>query len=191
MGLDLGDIDAYHDPNAYFTLHGKRYTIPPVSGEVGLWVRAIVARRAELADDATDEEVAAARDRVYAEHPSPIPDGMSLEEAMLGRVLVAELVSDGVSYVTIEHLAEIARARLLGGDALALTTARGEDDPNSSGPANRQERRAAKKTAGSGSRGTSTAGAATTRTAASGNGTSTRPRSLRPAKTAPSRGAES
>lgn len=196
MALDLGDLDQYFDASAQVTIGGKQYRIPPVSYEIGLWARRATVRRAALGDDATPEQMAEASAKTEQElGPPPIPDGQSWEEAMLSPELVAELVADGVPDEAVKHLAHIIYARILGGDDLALAFAKGVDDPNPAGPANRAERRAAKKAASrkaaSGSKTMSTAEAATTQKRGSGRGTKSPLKSSGAGKAVASRGAKS
>ncbi len=145
MALNLDDFEAQNDPRTYVVLGGKRYAIPPVPYAIGVWLRALTVRRAELIG-ATDEELDAAEAQMERDHPSPAPPGTPREVVMLGAELVAEMKADGIGYETVCKLAEVMCARVIGGDKLALAVARG-DDPNSLSPANRAERRASAKVA--------------------------------------------
>lgn len=182
MALDLGDFDAYYDPSMTVTIGGKQYTIPPVSADIGLWARRVAAGHGDLDDVELDE----LRETVGE---LPLPDGMPMEEAMLGSDLLAELAADKVPDPTILQLAQVVFARIIGGDRLALAFAHG-DVPNHRGPANRAQRRAAKKAAprkASGSRTTSTAAGATSRKAVSGNTTKSQKPSVANGKASPGR----
>lgn len=191
MALDLGDLDEFFDASMTFTIAGKQYSAPPTSAELGIWGRRVVALRADVPDDATEKETAAALARAEKEiGPPPIPKGQTFAEGLLSAALVAELVADGVSDQAIEHLAGVAYARIIAGDAVALHVFRG-DDPNAPSPANRQERRAVKKATprkASSSRTTSTAAGSTTRKAASGSTTKSQSKPVKAAKaTSPGR----
>lgn len=201
MALDLGDLEEVFDASMLVKIKGTQYRIPPVSAELGLWIRGITALRMQVPDKATPRQMAAALAKAEQQlGPPPIPEGQTFEEALLSPPVVAQMVADGVSQQEIEHLAQVAQSRVVGGDELAKVMFRG-DDPNRPSPANRLERRAATKAVtkavkavtakGSGSRTTSTAGAATTRTRASGSTTKSPRKTAAPAKAAGSRGGKS
>lgn len=194
MALDLGDLNEFWDGGMYATVRskahpgGKRYRIPPVPGDLGLWGRRVAALR-NVDDDTTEEQL----QKLAADiGEPPIPEGQTVEQAMLSVELHAEVLADGVDDEMIKHMAKIVFNRIVGGDALALAIAHG-DDPKAG---NREQRRAAAKTAkktpepASGSRTTSTAAAPTTRKAASGSGTRSQKPSAANAKPA-SRGRKS
>jgi len=191
MALNLGDVDALLDGGVTFTVRGKEYRIPPVRGDVGLWLQRLTLQRDQLRGEPSEEQ-----EKEWAESLAapPIPDGMTLEEALLSRELVAELGADGVDMGFIRNLAHMVHVRIMAGDQAALAFVASQGNPP--GPANREERRAAAKTvkkaspkAASSSKTTSTAGASTSRRAVSGSGTSTRKAPAK--KAAGSRGATS
>lgn len=194
MALDLGDLNDFFDPDATFTVKGKLYRVPAVSAALGLWGRKVAALREAVADDATPQEKLAALQAAEAEiGEPPLPEGMTMQEALLSRELLAELAADGVPDPAIEHLTETVYGRIVYGDKFAKAIFQGEFGPKAT-PANRQERRAVKKAAprkaASASPTTSTAKAATTRKPASGSGTKSLP--AKAAKAAPaSRGRRS
>lgn len=185
MGLDLGDFDAFATRNT-FRVAGKQYSAPLVRADVVLWTKRVHLRAEE--DGTGWEEARAALAR--AGYEEPFARGQSMEEAMLGAELVAELSGDGVPWEIIERAARaIWIGTLTSSNEAALAVVRG-DDPNEASPANRAERRAAaKKTpakkAASGSRTTNTAAAATTRSPASGSGTRSPRKSANSAKGSP------
>lgn len=178
MALDLGDLGEFFDASMKFNIGEKQYSIPPVPAVLGLWGRRVAALRADVPDGATDKQIAAALARAEKElGPPPIPQGQSFAEGLLSAALVAELVADGASDQAIEHLAEVAYARIIGGDEVAVHVFRGETPK--AAPANRQERRAAAKKAtprkASASKTTSTAADGTTRKPVSGRTTKSQP----------------
>lgn len=193
MALQLGDLAAVFDPGMTFEFGGREYTIPAASATVGLWCRHLVAQRDDLDDDATPEamdEAGADAQALAASTPAPpgYDPGVTFERVMLGQALIDELVAVGVPDPALHFLARVAFARVILGDEAAQRYFAQGGNPQPSGPANRQERRAAKKATkkASGSRTTSTAAAPTTRKAASGSGTTSRSTAKPPRKAAAS-----
>lgn len=165
MALDLGDLDDFFDGSMKVTIRGKEYSIPAISAELGLWGRKMAAEAFGEGDYAS---ILAA---------APVPDGLTAHESMLSPAVCAQMVADGVTDPELNFLMETVFARMVGGDALAKAMFEAGGNPKAV-PANRQERRAVKKTAkkaASVSLTTNTVKAATTRTPASGSGTTSRP----------------
>lgn len=181
MAVDLGDFDDTFDGGMYFTAGGKQYRIPPVSAELGAWGRRASVLRTQVTDDTSEEEAKRIVGRIGE---PPIPEGLTLNEALLSPDLYKQLVAAGADDELVKRLAQTVYYRIIGGDGLALAFARGEDPK----AGNRAERRAAKKTPKvSGSRTTSTAKAATTRKAASGSPTRSPRKNAASGKASPGR----
>lgn len=195
MGLKLTELDEYLDPSMSLTVLGREYQVQPVSGEMGLWCRRLAVRAgAEVTDESTGDDLAEATERVLGEAdalpPPPGDPASTFEERLLADAMHA-MIADQVPDPYIQFCAQTAYWRVLGGDRAAELYWTSGGNPQRSGPANRQERRAAAKRAASGSGTMRTGAARTTRSRASGTGTSTPSTSgkSRPAK--PSRGTRS
>lgn len=150
MGARFGELDDFFSPGLTLTVRGKEYTLPLPSGELGLWCRRIAQVAGEVGAASTEEELleAGARARARADELPPLPgaDKLSFEQLLLGVELHALMLADAVPDPYIEFCARTAYIWVVGGEASAERFWTSGGRPEARGPANRQERRARRKT---------------------------------------------
>lgn len=169
MAGKFGDLAEYFQPGLTLTILGEEYEVPLPSAELGLWCRRVAELAGSVASDATADEAQEAAGRA-ADLPD-LPGNLSFTERLLGGSY-QEMVDRGVPDPYVQFAAQTAYLWIVAGeDTAARFWQAGGRRPESEGPGNRAQRRAATST--------STGAATTTRPPASTSGTSSRKRSGR------------
>lgn len=165
----FGDLAEYFNPGLTLTILGREYEIPLPSAELGLWCRRVAELAGSVGSDATEEEAQEAANRA-ADLPD-LPGDMPFTERLLG-VAYRQMVANGVPDPYVQFAGQTVYLWIVAGeDTAARFWQSGGSRPESEGPGNRAQRRAATST--------STAAANGTRSPASTSGTSSRKRSGR------------
>lgn len=150
----FGDLDQYLDPHLTLAFKGRDgverdYLIPLPSAELGLWCRRIAETAGEVTAASTDEELREAADRAAkrVEGLPALDRDKSFEEQLLGDAFPA-MIRDGVADPYVMFAAKTVYVWIIAGEEGAERWWRAGGRPEGVSPANRQERRAQRRTGG-------------------------------------------
>lgn len=182
MARTFGDLDRYWSPGLTLTVRGQEYTVPLPSAELGLWCQRIASTAGAIHQASTQQEIQAAVEKIES-LPELDGEDLTLAQRLLGPVY-DQMVADKVPFPYIEFCGNTAYVWIIAGEEAAERFWKSGGRPEAMRPANRGERRAAKKATGQ----TNTAAASATRSQASGSGTRSPKKSVSASAAKPTRG---